>query len=109
MLTRHSLTGFQIIFIDKIFKNFYTFINNNYSRSISYVYAPNNGTYFQTLEQHCETSEFESKLPLVVLGDPGSGKSALLANWAKQRREIHHKNEYLFQYFVECSSESIQV
>src|SRR5439155_13274439 len=29
-------------------------------------------------------------LPLVVLGEPGSGKSALLANWARRYRERSH-------------------
>jgi hypothetical protein len=52
----------------------------------------------------------EPKLPLVVLGEPGSGKSALLANWVKRRQENpQNKHEFLFQYFVDCSSESLQL
>jgi hypothetical protein len=39
----------------------------------------------------------------------GSGKSALLANWTAKRREHRHRDEFLFQHFVGCSTPSLQV
>lgn len=36
----------------------------------------------------------------------GSGKSALLANWVLKRRATKHKDEFLFQHFVESSAQS---
>lgn len=41
--------------------------------------------YFDRLDEHaCGDSQ-----PLVILGDSGSGKSALLANWAEKYRDEH--------------------
>jgi hypothetical protein len=85
------------------------------SRSSNFVYIMNKTEAsehpdYDILEEHCETSNMEQRLPLIVCGDPGSGKSALLANWVKQRQENpHNKHEFLFQYFVDCSSESLQL
>ena len=42
-------------------------------------------TYFDQLDAHAR-SEGQ---PLVVLGESGSGKSALLANWAMRYRKEH--------------------
>ncbi len=44
--------------------------------------------YFKRLDEHVKNSE----PPLVVLGESGSGKSALLANWAlqKKNRPVKH-------------------
>lgn len=42
-------------------------------------------------------------------GDIGTGKSALLANWVSKRRLTKHRDEFLFQHFVECSAESAQL
>lgn len=41
--------------------------------------------YFKQLNTHCQSDE----LPLVILGESGSGKSALLANWALKYRAEH--------------------
>ena len=77
------------------------------SRSSNFVYVMNNNMYTE-LDAHCDTSDTEPRLPLVVKGQPGSGKSALLANWVQYRREKpEHKHEFLFEYFVDCSSESL--
>ena len=47
----------------------------------------------------------ESKLPLVVLGESGSGKSALLANWALRCREAH-PDEPVLMHFIGASPAS---
>ncbi|MDK9701294.1 MAG: DUF4062 domain-containing protein [bacterium] len=43
--------------------------------------------------------------PLVVLGESGSGKSALLANWVAHYRE-HHPNEFVMQHFIGATGAS---
>lgn len=40
--------------------------------------------------------------PLVVLGESGLGKSALLANWAA-RYQQHHTESILIPHFIGCS------
>jgi len=47
----------------------------------------------------------ESKLPLVVLGESGSGKSALLANWALRYRDAH-PDELVLMHFMGASPAS---
>jgi len=64
------------------------------------VYIPRQD-YFDRLDAHAagDTS------PLVVLGDSGSGKSALLAHWAYRYR-AHHPDDLVLLHFVGASSES---
>lgn len=76
------------------------------SRVIDYVFEPTRDIYFNTLDQHADTLDGDIKPPLVLLGDEGSGKSALLANWVSKRREHKHREEFLFQHYVGCSSQS---
>lgn len=79
------------------------------SRSSDYVYEPGNDTLYAALDNHAETIEGDTKLPLTILGAPGCGKSALLANWVKRRRVTKHRDEFLFQHFVGCSPRSKQL
>jgi hypothetical protein len=73
------------------------------TRSSQFVYVPSNEVLFEALDTHADTVEHDVRLPMVVAGDEGSGKSALLANWVLSRRETKHKNEFLFHYYAECS------
>lgn len=79
------------------------------SRVSQYVYVPTKDLYFQTLDQHADTLEGDVKPPLVLVGEEGSGKSALLANWVAKRREHKHRDEFLFQHFVGCTTQSLEV
>jgi len=79
------------------------------SRVSQYVFEPTRDVYFNTLDQHADTLDGDVKAPLVLLGNEGSGKSALLANWVSKRREHKHRDEFLFQHFVGCSSQSLQL
>ena len=64
------------------------------------VYIPRQ-EYFDRLDRHASgTSQ-----PLVVLGDSGSGKSALLAHWAYRHR-TRHPDDLVLIHFVGASSES---
>ena len=76
------------------------------SRSSDYVYVSGSDTTYSTLDNFAETIEGDTKLPLVVLGSPGCGKSALLSNWVNRRRPTKHRDEFLFQHFVGCSPRS---
>jgi len=80
------------------------------SRSSKFCYVPANPTHFTTLDSHADTSDVDVKLPLVVLGDRGSGKSALLSSWsaARQRRGLA-KDEFLFMHYAGCSPRSMQL
>lgn len=82
---------------------------SNYSRVSQYVFVPTKEAYFSILDQYADTVEGDVKKPLVLVGNEGSGKSALLANWVAKRREHKHRDEFLFQHFVGCSAQSLQV
>ncbi|KAJ1456007.1 hypothetical protein M885DRAFT_518398 [Pelagophyceae sp. CCMP2097] len=75
------------------------------SRSSDYIYEAGDAAALDALDYHAE-SEGDSKLPLVITGAPGCGKSALLANWAQRRRATKHRDEFLFCHFVGCSPRS---
>jgi chromosomal replication initiation ATPase DnaA len=79
------------------------------SRVSQYVFVPTKDVYFQTLDQHADTLEGDTKAPLVLVGEEGSGKSALLANWVAKRREHKHRDEFLFQHYVGCTTQSLEV
>lgn len=70
---------------------------------------PTRDSFFATLDQHADTLEGDVKLPLVLLGNEGSGKSALLANWVEKRLEHQHRDEFLFQHYVGCSTQSLHL
>ena len=79
------------------------------SRVSQYVFCPTKDTFFNTLDQHADTGDKDIKLPLVIVGNDGSGKSALLANWVAKRREHLHRDEFLFQHFVGCTNPSLHL
>ncbi|CAM9828683.1 unnamed protein product, partial [Scytosiphon promiscuus] len=51
----------------------------------------------------------DAKLPLVLVGEPGIGKNALLSNWVKRRGGTKHRDEFLFQYFAGASTRAKQL
>eukprot|EP01125_Pyxidicula_operculata_P002218 TRINITY_DN12128_c0_g1_i1.p1 TRINITY_DN12128_c0_g1~~TRINITY_DN12128_c0_g1_i1.p1 ORF type:complete len:1329 (+),score=297.48 TRINITY_DN12128_c0_g1_i1:94-4080(+) len=71
-----------------------------YTRSLARVYLPNQ-KYYYTIDKHVAYSN----VPLIVIGDPGLGKSALLANWALRFKE-HHPEDLVITHFVGCSAAS---
>lgn len=79
------------------------------SRSTEYIYETGTDEAFDTLDRHSENIDGDAKLPLVITGAAGCGKSALLANWVNRRRQCKHREEFLFQHFVGCSPRSKQL
>eukprot|EP00903_Cladosiphon_okamuranus_P017528 g16143.t1 len=79
------------------------------SRSSEHVYVPIDDRNFTTLDKHAETIEMDAKLPLVLVGEPGIGKNALLSNWVKRRAVTKHRDEFLFQYFAGASTRAKQL
>ena len=51
--------------------------------------------YYKRLEEHVQSQD----QPLIILGESGSGKSALLANWAIQYRK-DHPDTFLLMHFI---------
>ena len=56
---------------------------------------------FERLDEHAEGDG----LPLMLTGDPGSGKTALLAAWARQWRE-RHPDQLVVEHYVGASPDS---
>ena len=60
-----------------------------------------NTDLIESLDKHSESAD----QPLVILGESGSGKSALLANWVLQYME-KHPDEIVFTHFIGATSTS---
>ena len=57
--------------------------------------------YFDRLNNHVASDG----PPLVILGDSGSGKSALIANWAERYRE-NHPEDFMVRHYIGSTSDS---
>lgn len=77
------------------------FEHESFARGRSSVYI-GRPEYFDNLDAHAAG---EGGAPLVVLGDSGSGKSALLANWALRYRDSH-PDEAVFLEFIGATASS---
>lgn len=59
--------------------------------------------YFQALDRHAAGSDG----PLVLLGESGGGKSALVANWLEHWRTAHPR-DFLFQHYIGGTPDSAE-
>jgi hypothetical protein len=57
--------------------------------------------YFDVLDRHC----MSDGKPLLLVGDSGSGKSALMANWVEHWRE-GHPDDFIFQHYIGGTTDS---
>jgi len=57
--------------------------------------------YYNQLDKHAG----DTGKPLLLLGDSGSGKSALVANWVEHWRELQ-PNDYIFQHYIGGTNDS---
>jgi nephrocystin-3 len=68
------------------------------TRQRTYIGRPD---YFKALDNHC----IGEGGPLLLLGDSGSGKSALFANWVEHWRKEYPK-DFIFQHYISGTSDS---
>lgn len=76
-----------------------------------YVYNSSTELY-NTLDDYCDEQVLlESRPPFLVLGEHGSGKSALLANWCNRRAKskAKNRNEFIFWHAIGCTRHSTRV
>lgn len=76
-----------------------------------YVYSSSTELY-NSLDDYCDEQVLlESRPPFLVLGEHGSGKSALLANWCNRRAKSksRNRNEFIFWHAIGCTRHSTRV
>jgi len=72
-------------------------------KSRTRVYVPNE-TWYEKLDEFVDSTCEEAKdRALVVTGESGMGKSALLANWTVRRLAQNNKNEKIIHHFIGVS------
>jgi Cdc6-like AAA superfamily ATPase len=69
---------------------------------------------FNILEDFCDDQTIhEPRPPLLILGDSGSGKSALLANWLQRRQRNMTRSraaeDFVFWHAVGCTRQSMDI
>ena len=67
-------------------------------RRRTYIGRPD---YFERLDRHCTGNE----VPILLLGDSGIGKSALISNWVEHWRQNHPK-DFIFQHYIGSTPDS---
>jgi GTPase SAR1 family protein len=89
----------------------YVFANQRVP-SEEYVYTPPT-EMFNLLEDFCDDQSIhEIKAPLLLLGDSGCGKSALLANWLQRRLRNgrgRSSDDFVYWHAVGCTRQSMDV
>jgi nephrocystin-3 len=78
-----------------------------------FVYIPST-EMFNVLEDYCDDQQIhEARQPLLILGESGSGKSALLANWLQRRQRnmtrSRSADDFVFWHAVGCTRQSLDV
>lgn len=82
-----------------------------------FVYAPSKD-FFDMLDDYCNDETFHlPRLPVLITGESGTGKSALLSNWllrrrrnaARSRAHAHTADEFVFWHAVGCTRQSLNV
>eukprot|EP01105_Mastigella_eilhardi_P027733 TRINITY_DN8715_c0_g2_i2.p1 TRINITY_DN8715_c0_g2~~TRINITY_DN8715_c0_g2_i2.p1 ORF type:complete len:1431 (-),score=368.63 TRINITY_DN8715_c0_g2_i2:61-4353(-) len=72
------------------------------ARNLTKLYLPNENNF---LELDKFVNDNAKEAPLVVVGEPGSGKSALVANWIALHKE-HHPEDVVVSHYIGCSPAS---
>jgi len=80
-------------------------LHRNFAESVCSNFFIQNDL-LQHLDAFCARS---SDTPIVILGEAGSGKSALLANWVRSRHDVAHDDEHIFYHAIGCSRLSSHV
>ncbi|KKH95927.1 hypothetical protein EO95_11555 [Methanosarcina sp. 1.H.T.1A.1] len=78
------------------------FEHESFAESRFNIYIERKG-YFDRLDAHVK----DDGMPLVVVGDSGSGKSALLANWVKKYQENGADKPFLLVHYIGATPDSV--
>jgi hypothetical protein len=78
-----------------------------------FVYVPSPDVY-SALDSYCDERTIdETKAPFLILGQSGTGKSALLSNWLQRRKRqasrLRCNDEFVFWHAVGCSRQSLNI
>nr|CCA14244.1 conserved hypothetical protein [Albugo laibachii Nc14] len=77
------------------------------------VYVENTEV-FRQLDEYCDVDTMhQPRVPLLLLGESGSGKSAAVANWVERRKRMHQNwqssTELVFCHVIGCLRQSCLV
>eukprot|EP01105_Mastigella_eilhardi_P027734 TRINITY_DN8715_c0_g3_i1.p1 TRINITY_DN8715_c0_g3~~TRINITY_DN8715_c0_g3_i1.p1 ORF type:complete len:1056 (-),score=242.25 TRINITY_DN8715_c0_g3_i1:18-3134(-) len=72
------------------------------SRNLSRVYLINENNFLELDKFVMNTTK---EVPFLITGEPGSGKSALMANWIARHKE-HHPEDVVVSHYIGCSPAS---
>ena len=75
------------------------------SRGQEYVYVSNNRQHEQGLDDYVDGVD---NIPLVVVGKRESGKSSILSNWLRNRKE-ESPSDFYFVHFSGCSPQNFHL
>uniref|UniRef100_K3WX63 Nephrocystin 3-like N-terminal domain-containing protein n=1 Tax=Globisporangium ultimum (strain ATCC 200006 / CBS 805.95 / DAOM BR144) TaxID=431595 RepID=K3WX63_GLOUD len=80
------------------------------SRKDDFAFAPS-PHYVQILNNYCHWDRDASHSSiLVVVGQPGNGKSAMLAHWVEERRRSEEgAEELIYEHYSGCSYDSVKL
>lgn len=78
-----------------------------------FVYSPSADLY-GALDSYCDDRSIgETNSPFLILGQSGTGKSALLSNWLQRRKRqamrSRSTDEFIFWHAVGCSRQSLNI
>jgi hypothetical protein len=78
-----------------------------------YIYH-SSSDLFNVLEDYCDDQQIhEARPPLLILGESGAGKSALLANWLQRRQRNMSRSraadDFVFWHAVGCTRQSTEL
>jgi hypothetical protein len=78
-----------------------------------FVYSTSADLY-SALDAYCDDRTIgESRAPFLIMGESGTGKSALLSNWLQRRKRqavrSRSSDEFIFWHAVGCSRQSLNI
>ena len=99
---KHPLTS------EKMNRTLQKGLHSNYAKNLANVYVGGD-KYFASIDDYINSSESrQGQTPLIVTGEVGSGKSALLGAWVTEHLKTHNKDsEFFLAHFVELGEDSI--
>lgn len=85
--------------------------HNNFAESVTKGFVQNNDL-LRRIDSYCaqkSNEDVQIQTPIAILGESGSGSSALLANWTRIRQNAANHNEHIFYHAIGCTRLSCDV